>query len=157
MNPALQLLEELQARGVTLMADGDRLRFHPRGKVTPGLLDRLRKHKTEMLQSLAADPLAPPQSIDPAGWVECADGRRGIIRADKTDHLNDIETIDLNDVTPCSRCGLLEAWWGILGGQHCMVCDAAALARSRRLAARAERIRKRYSVVRPLSTKRTVL
>jgi len=39
-----QLLTELRGLGVILQADGDRLRFHPRHKVTGNLLDRLRFH-----------------------------------------------------------------------------------------------------------------
>ncbi|NUQ65816.1 MAG: hypothetical protein HUU20_25420, partial [Pirellulales bacterium] len=40
--------------GVTLAADGDRLRFRPRDKVTGELLDRLRAHKSDLLAMLRA-------------------------------------------------------------------------------------------------------
>lgn len=49
---AVELRHELQALGVTLAADGDRLRFHPRCKVTGELLARLQTHKGELLQIL---------------------------------------------------------------------------------------------------------
>ena len=53
MTTAAQLLTELQALGVTLAADGDRLRFRPGTAVTPELLARLRTHKAELLAMLA--------------------------------------------------------------------------------------------------------
>ena len=52
MNATTELLTELQALGVVLAADGDRLCFHPRDKVTPDLLARLRDCKAELLTML---------------------------------------------------------------------------------------------------------
>jgi len=41
----------------------------------------------------------------------------------------------------CPRCGGIAAWWDLLGGEHCMSCEADTLARSHRLAERAAVIR----------------
>ena len=50
-----QLLTELARREITLVSDGDRLRFHPRAKMTPELVERLREHKAEVV-AVIADP-----------------------------------------------------------------------------------------------------
>lgn len=52
------LLSDLQARGVTLRPDGDKLRFYPADKVDRDLLDRLRDHKAELLDLLVGHFLA---------------------------------------------------------------------------------------------------
>lgn len=49
MTTAAELRNELQALGVTLAVDGDRLRFSPRSAVTGELLERLRTCKAELL------------------------------------------------------------------------------------------------------------
>ena len=55
MTATAQLLTDLQALGVVLAADGDRLRFHPRSVVTGKLLARLRTCKAELLAMLRTD------------------------------------------------------------------------------------------------------
>jgi hypothetical protein len=52
MTATAELLTDLQALGVILAADGDRLRFHPKDKVTPELLARMRDAKGELLAML---------------------------------------------------------------------------------------------------------
>ena len=52
MTTTAQVLTEILARGVTLVADGDRLRFYPRDAVTGELLQRLRTCKAELLAML---------------------------------------------------------------------------------------------------------
>jgi hypothetical protein len=47
------LLADLRARGVELVADGDRLRFRPVEAVSPDELNALRVFKPEILQRLA--------------------------------------------------------------------------------------------------------
>ena len=56
MTTAARLMTELQGLGVTLAADGDRLRFSPRSAVTGELLQRLRDCKAELLAMLASGP-----------------------------------------------------------------------------------------------------
>ncbi len=53
MNEPQQLLTDLARRGIRLEADGKRLRYFPRSAVSPGLLDRLKAHKTELLSACA--------------------------------------------------------------------------------------------------------
>jgi hypothetical protein len=60
MTTAARLMTDLQAHGVTLAADGDRLRFYPRDRVTGELLARLRTCKAGLLAMLQ------PQDIDAA-------------------------------------------------------------------------------------------
>ncbi len=50
-----QLLADLNARGIKLAPHGDRLRFSPRGAMTPELAERLRTHKVEVLAHLAGE------------------------------------------------------------------------------------------------------
>ena len=46
---------------------------------------------------------------------------------------------------PCSICGEIMAWWDILGGRHCMICEAAGLERSVELIQAAARLKGRGS------------
>lgn len=48
-----ELLAELDALGIQLEADGDRLRFRPREKITADLSARMKAHKGELLALLA--------------------------------------------------------------------------------------------------------
>jgi pyochelin synthetase len=60
VNSAMRLLDDLGRLGVQVWAEGDLLRYRaPRGALTPGLLDRLRKGKTELLDLLRR-PAGPP-------------------------------------------------------------------------------------------------
>jgi hypothetical protein len=129
MTAACDLLAELQGLGIEVQAHGEALRFHPRDKVTPDLLARLKDSKADLLRLLAQ----PSDSL-----VK----RRGGLLVDTAADLDDSETID--PPPPCPRCGGLMFWWGLLGGRHCMTCDARALARSRRWAGRVEKLKQRY-------------
>lgn len=53
MTPAVALLADLRARGVELVATGDRLRFRPASAVSEDTRDALRAHKAELLALLA--------------------------------------------------------------------------------------------------------
>ena len=78
MTPAAQLMTDLQALGVTLAANGDRLRFYPRDAVTGDLLTRLRTCKAELLTMLQ------PQDLpggDPLGDAGGADGPQPLAAA----------------------------------------------------------------------------
>ena len=50
---AANLLAELDSLGIQLEADGERLRFRPRGKVTVDLVERMKAHKAELRALLA--------------------------------------------------------------------------------------------------------
>jgi hypothetical protein len=106
MTTAAQLTADLQALGVTLAADGDRLRFYPRDRVTGEMLARLRDAKPQLLAMLQpqampdADPVtaAPsvpdlqPRRVFPETWpaavpsgiladpvTNCSDCRRRVV------------------------------------------------------------------------------
>jgi hypothetical protein len=66
---APELLEALRTRGVTLEAVGDRLRFRPRGSVTPDLRAALVARKREILALLvgAADRSSWPAALPDLG------------------------------------------------------------------------------------------
>lgn len=49
---AAALLTALVRRGIELQARGDRLRYRPRSALTPGLVERIRAHKPELLALL---------------------------------------------------------------------------------------------------------
>ena len=46
------LLAELVARGVELQPDGDRLRFRPKDRMTPALLNRIKARKPALMAML---------------------------------------------------------------------------------------------------------
>ena len=50
--PAAVLLVELTRRGIELDAEGRRLRYRPKSVLTPGLAQRMMRHKAELLQIL---------------------------------------------------------------------------------------------------------
>lgn len=50
---AVELLTELESRGVHITADGDRLRIRaPKGAITPELRERLEQNKPEIISAL---------------------------------------------------------------------------------------------------------
>ena len=61
------LLADLTRSGIKLVASGDKLRYRPRDRMTPGLIDRLRVHKQEILALMrcgASGGDAPAASTD---------------------------------------------------------------------------------------------
>lgn len=47
--PVTDLLADLDQRDIELVADGDKLRFRPRSAVDDALMQRIRRHKPELL------------------------------------------------------------------------------------------------------------
>ena len=74
------LLAELDALGIRLEADGDRLCFRPRDKVTADLAARMKAHKGELLAAVrkreAMDRRIAEQLAQLARYMT-PDGRRG--------------------------------------------------------------------------------
>lgn len=71
--PVVELLADVQRLGIKIVAQGYRLRFAPRDRMPAELIDRLRKHKDEVLAAITPTP-------NPfAGWVRRPDidGRMG--------------------------------------------------------------------------------
>ncbi len=83
---AADLLAELDALGVQLEADGERLRYRPREKVTADLAGRMKMHKAELLAVLAtrktAGRLLEVAATWPADWRELWEERAGIAEYD---------------------------------------------------------------------------
>ena len=84
-----ELLNELNRLGVVLVASGgDRLRFRPRAAVTPGLVNRLKERKAEILTFMAntwpeAEPW--PESCPECGGLELWETPTGKWRCMKCD------------------------------------------------------------------------
>jgi hypothetical protein len=53
VTPAAEVLAELRERGISVLADGERLRLRPPHALTPELLERARVLKPELLRLLA--------------------------------------------------------------------------------------------------------
>lgn len=65
MTPAARaLFAQLRSRGVSLVADGDRLRCRPAAALTAALLAALTAHKTELLAHLQAEQLRLTFRVD---------------------------------------------------------------------------------------------
>ena len=143
---AAELLAELTRLDIRLVAHGDRLRYCPRSAVTPHLAALLKAHKAEVLEILLAvertrqsvmaltvdetwEPVDGQQLDRDASpdWEMRPDaaGRMGWEPADLHEEdrtwAGDYREIDPPE--PCTHCNSLAAWWDVLGGQHCMICD----------------------------------
>lgn len=83
---AAELIRALQRRGVTLAANGDRLKVRaPKGTITPELRDRLAQHKPDIIAALTMPDfhtLAPicREACEPFEWIYWADLCRWLIR-----------------------------------------------------------------------------
>lgn len=78
MNTVTQLLQDLQRRGVTVRAIGDRIGFKPADAVPPDLLERMKRHKAELLQALRADAgrrAVGPLPVQPSEFTTLPSGR----------------------------------------------------------------------------------
>ena len=93
---AAELLDELDALGVQLEADGERLRYRPRGRVPGSLVGRMRAHKAELVALVARrgeiDRAIAQQLAKTVPYI-AAKGRLAWVPADYLEQLR--------------RCGLL--------------------------------------------------
>ena len=90
LHTAEKLLAELDALGVELQGDGDRLRYRPRDKVTADLADRMKSHKAELLALLAKRAAWDRwivEQLDQLVPYQTADGRRGWVHPRYRDEL----------------------------------------------------------------------
>ncbi|MCO6454710.1 MAG: hypothetical protein J5I93_05345 [Pirellulaceae bacterium] len=141
---ASNLLVECYCRDVRLTPTLDGLLDidAPRGVLTPGLLDRLRRYKPELLDLLTCPTPADAAEGQPHG-------------ADRADDVYlpeapppgpegwPVGCIDPTTLQPCSACGRLELWQSLTGTWHCLHCDAPVVAD--RLRERASQLRNRYT------------
>jgi hypothetical protein len=58
-----EVISEVKSRGVELFPVGDRLRFRPASALTTELVDELREHKDEILETLTDDNQAPLETV----------------------------------------------------------------------------------------------
>lgn len=144
----VELLDELRRYGVTLEADGERLRYAPKTAVSAALAERMRTHKRELL-AILAKPLDLPKTAE-ADINETA-------LAEQFSHeepwgRDGWPTDTVPPPPACARCGSLDAWQPIAAGTlvgdprhgkpegpkwRCSRCDPSKHSeRIRRLAAR---------------------
>lgn len=72
MTSAAQILAEIRAVGAVAYRRGDEVRMRPARAITPALLDRVRRHKRELLAVLPVAPpevAAPPAPAEPVEWI----------------------------------------------------------------------------------------
>ena len=113
---AAQLMTDLARLGIRIEAHGDRLRYSPRSAVTPDLAQRMKTHKGELLEILQAGTVdddeiftEAPEALDSDGWP--------------------LDSVDPNELTPCTKCGTLEQWQSLTGTWGCVRCEPPAKAR----------------------------
>ena len=156
---ATRLIADLARLGIRLEARGDRLRYAPRSAVTPELANRMKGHKTELLEvlrieadmpsidqtdataiwqmvldRLVGDPLFPSDVIDA---LRAADVQWASIES-PTDDFKSVNlgsdgwlaiSIDPDELEPCPQCGTLELWQTLAGNWRCRRCDPPTTAR----------------------------
>ncbi len=71
---ALALAAELKRIGVKLMADGERIRYRPKSKLTPDLLVRMRNHKAGLLAIIGMS--APTEGAGDESHVTAVTGTK---------------------------------------------------------------------------------
>ena len=87
----------------------------------------------------AVEVTVEPQPDPLAGWVRRQDaaGRWGWEASDLPEEARWWAVADFDELPepgqPCPRCGSLEKWTDLLGGEHCGQCKARKLARAERL------------------------
>ena len=158
---AAQVMTDLARLGIRIEADGDRLRYSPRSKVTPDLLERMKAHKGELMAILRSE--APPEDSEPkcswCGSTRLVDGRQGRIWCDDCERVAwlalrsqiiraDFAPLELcNPPDPCPDCGGLELWESVAGdlfgrtpgNWRCLRCDPPT--KAQRLRERAARLK----------------
>jgi TubC N-terminal docking domain len=86
-NNAAALLAELDAKGVQIEADGDRLLYRPREAVTVDMAGRMKAHKAHLLVLLATTKTAgwlhEVAATWPAGWRKLWLDRAAIAERDE--------------------------------------------------------------------------
>ena len=97
---AANLLAELCLRGIEVLAEGDRLRYRPRSKMTPELTERVRRHKGDLIAIIrAAGPFSTVCADDlPAEWRELYEERAGIRQYDGQQNRANAERLALLEV-----------------------------------------------------------
>ncbi|HEX6993730.1 MAG TPA: hypothetical protein VF339_06240 [Gammaproteobacteria bacterium] len=72
MTAGAEILAQLEAAGISLRVDGDRLYARPRSRLTPELAELIRAHRDELIRTLR-----PPRAVvdfrrpGAAGWAVC--------------------------------------------------------------------------------------
>ena len=143
-----ELLDELTRRGITLVAIGNHLKFHPREAMTTELVEQLKKHKAEVL-AIMADATEDTIFVSHVKYsgdmaneddLPCAAGDSDVA-------LDDIDLWpgdNAVDLPPCELCGGLELWQSLTGNWRCLKCDPPT--KAQRMLEKAEQLRKRYGL-----------
>lgn len=72
MSLAVEILGELQRRGVTIRVEGDALKLRPAQALVSQILEKVKAHKPDILAALRNRPATCAAScyqVDPARWI----------------------------------------------------------------------------------------
>lgn len=119
--PIMELLSEVQHLGVTLRAEGDRLRFAPRDRLPAELVGRLKERKPEVIAALAT--AETPTEEKPNAL---AARRREAMTSDErqvvTSSNASMNAVAIGEPAPCPTCGSAIFWRTRSGTASCMGC-----------------------------------
>ena len=101
---AADLLAELDGLGIQLKADGERLHYRPRERVTADLAARMKAHKAELLALLnpASMPDIEPDDL-PETWRELYEERAAIREYDGGQSRKHAEAEALREIVTMMR------------------------------------------------------
>ncbi len=103
MLAAAKALSRVRALGVTIVPDGNRLRFHPASALTPELLEELRQHKEDIL-SILREEVQQDTSKKVASVGEVLELARNVLPELKEEDRVDLdELIQANSPPPPGR------------------------------------------------------
>lgn len=173
-----ELMTDLSRLGIHLEVHGDRLRYSPRSAVTSDLVQRMKDHKSGLMEMLRSDETSDAHDSVNAisAWQMALDRLVGdldfpsdvieALRASDVDWADDEAREEriavalegcghdpdmvIDPPDPCPVCERLELWQSLAGNWRCLRCDPPREAR--RLRKRAARLRSQ----RTNSSKRTI-
>ena len=128
------LIANLADLGVQILADGDRLRFWPRSAASPSLLEQMKVHKVELLESVRSAGTSTNEP-EPKTHAECFDQDDPfedwieLVNADGTIvwiHSRYIHAEIVDRPDPCLKCQSLTFWWNESGDTRCLNCAPPA-------------------------------
>src|SRR5262245_29846083 len=98
MSAAVELLADLQRRGVTIQAHDDKLRVRPKGCLTPAEQAAVREHKPQLLRLLTRPTIpSPPPPVAGAARARASEW---------PEVLNEMLGGNVRTITPFTACAI---------------------------------------------------